>query len=85
QHNYAKVMAWSQLSAEKNYSCAQTMIGFLYHKGQGVPINYSIAIEYYLKAARQRDKDAWFHIGYLFECGDGVPVDKYKALEWYSK
>lgn len=75
-------MAWSQLS---NYPCAQTMLGYMYHRGQGVPINYNIAVDYYLKAAVQKDMDAWLQIGYLFECGDGVPIDKYKALEWYSK
>jgi TPR repeat protein len=81
---YDKALAWYILAAKENNSTAQNNIGFLYHNGFGVPMNYLCALKWYLKAAEQNEyQNTPNNIGKLFKHGQGVPLDKYKALEWH--
>jgi TPR repeat protein len=56
-------MAWYQLAANQNNSFAQNSIGVLYDNGFGVPQDYYIAMNYYLKAAGNNDNVAKENIG----------------------
>ncbi|KAI8877260.1 hypothetical protein K501DRAFT_230535, partial [Backusella circina FSU 941] len=64
---------------------AEFQLGFMYHFANGVNKDYFTAFLWYLKAARQFNKDAWFRIAQMFDHGDGVFRNQYKALEWFYR
>ena len=47
--------------------------------------NYSLALDYYSKAASLGDTDALVHIGQMYESGSGLKQDYPKALEYFTK
>lgn len=64
---------------------AQAYVGEIYEKGLGLTPDYTIAVNWYQKAAAQGNSKAQINLGYLYEQGLGVPKDKNKAMEWYRK
>ena len=64
---------------------AQTFLGAMYSKGQGVPQDYKKAAEWYRKAADQGVSDAQSNLGVMYANGQGVPQDDGEAAAWYSK
>ena len=64
---------------------AQTYVGEIYEKGLGVPPEYSLAANWYNKAAEQNYARAQLNLGALYEKGLGVPKDKAKAVSWYRR
>ena len=63
---------------------AQRNLGFLYHKGQGVPQSYAEARKWWLRAARKGNPDAQHSLGFLYFKGQGVPVDYVTSYAWAS-
>jgi TPR repeat protein len=57
----------------------------MYYKGNGAPVDYAQAREWYLKAAEQGSPNAQFALAEMCYQGEGGPVDKIQAKEWYSK
>jgi len=58
----------------------------MYHEGQGVEVDYNIALEWYLKAAEQGYAMAQNSVGVMYHLGEGVvEEDVQKAVLWYSK
>ncbi|KAG0299869.1 hypothetical protein BGZ97_003502 [Linnemannia gamsii] len=51
----------------------------------GARVDYGLAMECYLKAAKQGHIEASYNIAQLHEYGRGVPKDEAKAAEWYIK
>lgn len=56
-----------------------------YKKGQGVPLDYHLSLDWFLKAAYNNDLNAIFYVGESLEQGFGVATNKKMALEWYHK
>lgn len=56
----------------------------MYQRGEGVPIDYEKAKEYYERAAAMDFPPAHYNLAYLYEKGLGVPVDAKKALTGYK-
>ncbi len=52
---------------------AMRRIGTLYEKGNGVPRNYQMAMQFYKRAASLGDARAMVDIGWLYERGRGGP------------
>lgn len=73
------------MAAEKNVHHAFYRIGYRYFFGDGVPQNYLIAIDFYIKAAKGNHKTAKLRLAQTLKNGCGVIPDKLKALEWYCK
>ncbi len=63
---------------------AQRNLGFLYHKGQGVPQDYAEARKWWLRAAKQGNYNAQHSLGFLYFKGQGVPVDYVTSFAWAS-
>ncbi|MEQ1638504.1 MAG: caspase family protein [Methylococcales bacterium] len=83
--NYASALqTWLPL-AEGGDAEAQTYVGEIYAKGQGLPPDYKAAAEWYRKAAAQGNSRAQINLGYLYEKGLGVGKDLGVAMEWYQK
>jgi hypothetical protein len=57
----------------------------LYDQGRGVPKDYSLAAQWYRKAAEQGNDSAQFNLGMDYETGQGVPQDYGQAVQWYRK
>ncbi|WP_269467350.1 tetratricopeptide repeat protein [Candidatus Thiodictyon syntrophicum] len=59
--------------AEQGDADAQSKLGWMYLKGQGVPQDYAQAAAWYRKAADQDNADPQYNIGGLYLTGRGVP------------
>ena len=72
-------------SADAENDKAMNAIGSLYHKGQGVDVNYEEAAKWYLSAANMGNRSAMFNLGALYEKGLGVPLNADEARRWFAK
>ena len=77
--------AFFQELAEQGHAPAQLWLGFRYREGDGVPQDYTKAVEWFRKAAEQGDATAQLFLGCCYRDGDGVPQDYLKAVEWFRK
>jgi hypothetical protein len=57
----------------------------LYSDGAGVRRSFSRAIEWWKKAARQKDNKAEFNLGLAYLYGEGVPKNRAHAKLWLRK
>ena len=68
--------------AEQGDVRSQSMLGWLYRKGGGVPQDYVEAAKWSRKAAEQGVADAQFNLGWMYYHGEGVPQDYEEAAKW---
>jgi TPR repeat protein len=64
---------------------AQTELGVMYAKGNGVSKDYAAALQLFESAAAQNFPRAQYLTGLMFERGFGVPRDYAAALQWYRR
>jgi TPR repeat protein len=64
---------------------AQSLVGFAYHYGEGVPVDNAESVAWYRKAAVQGHADSQYELGRAYCIGEGVPVDKAAGVDWYHK
>lgn len=78
---------WMHKAAAQDYTNAMVALGGLYEQGQGVPLDYKKAMEWFEKAAAQGDAPACHAIALAHLNGRGkvVPVDKPKAIQWLKR
>lgn len=69
--------------AEKGVASAQTALGSLFSKGQGVPQDYKEAAKWYRLAADQGYAEGQLALGQLYEVGQGVPRDEAEAARLF--
>ena len=62
----------------------QVMLGWLYNKGEGVPVDHAKAVYWYTKAAKQGAVKAQSNLGAMYAKGLGVPEDHARAYAWLS-
>ena len=70
--------------AEQGSADAQSDLGLLYTKGEGVTQDYKQAVKWYRKAAEQGDALAQNSLGVAYEQGKGVKQDKKLAHMWFN-
>ena len=70
--------------AEQGDSGAQYNLGWLYHKGKGVPQDYKTAVKWYTLAAEQGNSWAQYNLALMYYNGEGVPQDYKTAVKWYT-
>ena len=71
--------------AEQGYARAQSNLGLMYVRGEGVQQDYKTAVMWYTKAAKQGDADAQDNLGRAYANGWGVPENDKTAVMWYTK
>ena len=71
-------------AAVQGNAWAQNKLGWMYHKGQGVPQDYKQAVYWFTKAADQGDAWAQYNLGVAYDLGQGVPQNYKLAYVWYS-
>ncbi|MBT8108489.1 MAG: sel1 repeat family protein [Gammaproteobacteria bacterium] len=59
---------------------SQFYLGYLYEAGQGVTVDYEMAVSWYLEASRNECRIADCNLGNLYSKGLGVEVDHHEAI-----
>lgn len=62
---------------------AQYLLGMLYKKGIGVPVDHKMAYKYIEKAAQSGHPGAACELGILYKDGTGCKLDFNKAINWF--
>ena len=70
--------------AERSDPRAQTYIGVMYQRGQGVPQNYLVAVYWLHAAAAAGLPEAQYFLGLMYDKGQGVPQDFVLAHAWLN-
>lgn len=70
-------------AANQNYADAQNALANCYMSGTGVPANYTEAVRWYSKAARNGNVPAQFNIGFCCENGLGIEKNQDMAYRFY--
>jgi uncharacterized protein len=83
--DYATAMRLWRPLAEQGDALAQSNLGQMYSRGQGVPQDYAAAASWYRKAADQGDAFAQYNLGIMYANGRGAPQNYALAVEWYRK
>src|SRR5208283_2747356 len=81
--DYKTALSLLSMAAVQGNAAAQTNIGLMYYKGQGVSKDYEQAARWYEMAADQGYAAAQFNLGYMYDQGQGVLQDYKKAAAWY--
>ena len=81
----AEVMQMVHEAAEQGLKEAQSNLGVMYEKGQGVDQSHAMAVKWYRKAAEQGQADAQCNLGVMYEYGQGVDQSHATAAKWYRK
>ena len=69
--------------AEQGIPLAQSVLGYMYNEGIGVPQDYKESVKWYRKAAEQRFAEAQLNLGLMYVKGQGVLQDYVMAhLYW---
>jgi hypothetical protein len=63
----------------------QYVIGFRYLEGDGLQMDYVLALHWFTKAAEQGYAPAQSQLGFMYAMNYGAPRDAEKALYWYKK
>lgn len=85
RQEYATALRIWRPFAETGYSFSQYSLGWMYHHGEGVPVDLEEAAKWYRKAADQNHLSAQNNLAYMYENGEGVAKDLAQALKLYSQ
>jgi TPR repeat protein len=80
---YQTALRFARPLADEGDARAQSLLGLLYYRGQGVEQDFAAAGTWFRKAADQDDAPAQFYLGVMFSKGEGVPQDKAQATKWF--
>ena len=76
---------WLVKAAELGDAASQRDLGWCYHEGVGVPLDYAAAVHCYREAADQGDTKAQDNLGLSYLDGDSVTVSERWARHWLEK
>ena len=85
RNNDKQAFYWFQNAAKQGEVKAQSFLGLMYERGQGVPKNYKQAIYWFQKAAKQGDALAQSDLGAMYQLGRGIPKNDKQAFYWFQK
>ncbi|MBR7069187.1 MAG: sel1 repeat family protein [Oxalobacter sp.] len=76
------ITAFDAMSSAAGYGIAdaQYLLGLMYEKGHGTPVDYQEAFGWYQQAAEQGHPSAQNNLGLMYVMGKGVPQDNEKAF-----
>lgn len=79
---YVRAAALLREDAYAGRATAQSILGYQYQYGLGVPQSYVEAARWYACAANQGQASAQFFLGLLYDRGQGVAEDPVEAEKW---
>ena len=71
--------------AEQGNAEAQTMLGLMYSRGDGVRQNHLKAMRWCRKAADQGHAEAQVQVAAMYNRGEGVPKSAIESANWFRK
>ncbi len=84
--DYAGAVDALQPFAEDGDALAQYSLGVLYaNGGKGLQQDFAKALDWFRKAAAQRDAGSMRQLATMYDKGQGVPADPAASLDWYQK
>ncbi len=83
--NYEEALVHWRPLAQQGNTQAQFNVGFMYLKGEGVPVDKEIGNNWLLKAAELGHDKAQYNLGIAYLKGEGRPLDVEAAKKWLSK
>jgi hypothetical protein len=85
REDYATAMRLWRPLADQGHAGAQSNLGVMYEKGQGVPQDFAAALGWYRKAADQGKASAQTNLGRYYDNGrGGLPKDDREAVRLYK-
>ena len=69
-------------AAQHGEARSQTVLGFMYATGRGVPQHFGNAVDWYSRAAEQGDPTGQYLLGLMYDKGQGVAQDDVLAHKW---
>lgn len=82
--SFATASVYLRSAAAQHYAPAQTLIGLMYAKGDGVVQDDRMALQWYRLAAQQGYARAQINLGDMYAEGHGVSSDLVRAYAWYA-
>jgi TPR repeat protein len=82
--NYGEAAKWYRAAADQGWPEAQTLLGMMYAKGQGVAQNDAEAANWFHKAADQGLAEAQTILGAVYVKGQGVAQNYVLAHMWFN-
>jgi len=83
--NYASAFKVWLPKAQEGDAEAQNIVGQVFEKGLGQPVDYASAFQWYKKSAEQGNSQAQLNLGHLYEKGLGTAQNQEEADKWYRK
>jgi hypothetical protein len=83
--HYQTAMRLARPVADDGDARAESLLGLLYYRGQGVQQDFTAAATWLHRAADQDDAAAQSHLGIMFFKGQGMPQDKTEAVTWFLR
>jgi len=80
--DYVRAVAALSAPALRGDARAQSLLGFMYENGFGVPQAYAAAADFYQRAAVRGDPFGQSRLGLIYDKGHGVPQDVVLAYKW---
>jgi TPR repeat protein len=81
--NYDAALRLARPLAEQGDGAAEAVLGRLYARGRGVPLDEAQAVQWFRRGAEHGSAAAQFNLGNLYAEGKGVPQDYSEAAKWY--
>ncbi|MCP3979554.1 MAG: sel1 repeat family protein [bacterium] len=78
----AAMELWKPL-AEAGHPMAQSYVGLMYRKGEGVEPDPAEAVRWFQASADQGNPKGQFNLGVSYYQGEGVDQDLVQALKWF--
>ena len=82
--DYQTALEIWQTLAEQGDANAQTNLGTMYSKGDGVAQDDAKAVEWFRMAAEQGYPAGQHYLGFMYASGKGVPLDYVSAYAWFA-
>ena len=84
ERNIGLGIEWFEKAAAKGYLPAYVNLGMLYWRGEGVERSVETSRRWLLRAAEQKDANAWYALGTIALESQGAPADKVSAFACFS-
>jgi len=83
--DYEEAIKWYELAAQNNNFRAMCYLGYCHLYGNGTPVNYKKAYEFFAKSAYFGYANAMYKLGDMYYYGNHVEKDENAAFFWYSE
>jgi TPR repeat protein len=84
RQNYVRAAEIFEPLSERGDPTAQTYLGIMYYRGQGVPQNFNVATYWLHIASKAGVPTAQYYLGLMYDKGQGVPQDFVLAHAWLN-